>query len=337
MVRHLIAATDVQVVNVDALTYAGDLRRLEQIASSPRHRHVALDICDGAAMAALLAQERPAAIIHLAAETHVDRSIDGPAAFVRTNVTGTATLLQAALDYWRGLDAADQASFRFLHVSTDEVFGSLGAEGTFDENSPYRPNSPYSASKAAADHFVRAWHHTYGLPTIIGNCSNNYGPFQYPEKLIPLMALNAMAGRPLPVYGRGDNVRDWLHVDDHARALWLMATRGKPGGAYVVGGNAERSNIEVVRAICAVLDELAPRPDRRPHADAIQFVADRPGHDHRYAINAATIGRELGFAPQVPFQQGLRQTVEWYFARRDWWLPLVADGQATARRGLVAG
>lgn len=318
VIRHLMATTDAHVVNVDKLTYAGDLRTLAEVSGSPRYAFLRHDICDAAAMAATLAEHRPDVIMHLAAESHVDRSIQGPAAFVQTNVVGTAVLLQAALDYWRDLDDTRRQTFRFLHASTDEVFGSLGAKGHFSEDSPYRPNSPYSASKASSDHFVRAWHHTYGLPTLITNCSNNYGPYQFPEKLIPLMTLSALAGRPLPVYGRGSNVRDWLYVDDHAAALWMVATRGRPGQCYAIGGNAERTNLEVVQAICAILDQMSPRADGRPYSRQIEFVTDRPGHDHRYAVDCGKILRELGFAPKVPFDDGLRQTVAWYLRHPEW-------------------
>lgn len=325
VIRHLIADTDTHVVNVDKLTYAGDLRNLEEVAASPRYAFARHDICDAHAMRDLLDQHRPDAIIHLAAETHVDRSIDAPAAFIQTNVTGTAVLLDAALAHWRGLAPEQAAHFRFLHVSTDEVYGSAEAGTAFTENSPYRPNSPYSASKAASDHLVRAWHRTYGLPTLTTNCSNNYGPCQQPEKLIPRMILNALAGRKLPVYGRGENVRDWLHVDDHVRALWAVLTGGRPGESYAIGGNCERTNIEVVEAICALLDEMAPRAGGQPYSDLITFVADRPGHDLRYAIDAARMGQELGFGPGVDFAAGLRGTVAWYLEHRSRYADAITD------------
>jgi dTDP-glucose 4,6-dehydratase len=257
--------------------------------------------------------------MHLAAESHVDRSIDSPGAFVETNVNGTFTLLRAALDHWKDLPSEARSGFRFHHISTDEVFGSLGPEGLFTEETPYQPNSPYSASKAASDHLVRAWHHTYGLPTVTSNCSNNYGPCHFPEKLIPLMILNALEGKPLPVYGKGENVRDWLYVDDHARALILIAETGVPGESYNVGGNSERTNIEVVRAVCALVDELAPPLSGGPRTNLITYVTDRPGHDLRYAIDASKIKRELGWEPQETFESGLRKTVEWYLANRAWW------------------
>lgn len=319
VVRKLIRETPHHVLVVDALTYAGNLDSLRPVADSPRYRFLHADIRDQAAMQAAIREFRPDVIMHLAAESHVDRSIDGPAEFLSTNVTGTFTLLQAALDYWRSLDGAGRATFRFHHISTDEVFGSLGDEGYFREDSPYQPNSPYSASKAASDHFVRAWHHTYGLPVVITNCSNNYGPYHFPEKLIPLMIINALEGKPLPVYGKGENVRDWLYVDDHADALVQVATRGRNGESYNIGGWNERRNIDVVRAICALLDELSPETAHGGHERLITWVADRPGHDHRYAIDASKIERELGWKPKETFESGLRRTVEWYLANREWW------------------
>jgi len=279
---------------------------------------------------------RPDVIMHLAAESHVDRSIDGPAEFLSTNVTGTFTLLQAALGYWRNLDEAGREAFRFHHISTDEVFGSLGADGFFHEETPYQPNSPYSASKAASDHFVRAWRHTYGLPTVMTNCSNNYGPYHFPEKLIPLMIINALEGKPLPVYGKGDNVRDWLYVDDHAGALIEVATRGRVGESYNIGGWNERKNIDVVRAICALLDELAPDSAGGSRERLISWVADRPGHDQRYAIDASKIERELGWKPKETFESGLRKTVEWYLANQQWWDRVRSGGYRGERLGLSA-
>ena len=317
-VRHAVAATDHHVLVVDKLTYAGNLDSLAPVKDHPRFQFVRADIADAAAMKAALADFQPDVILHLAAESHVDRSIDGPAAFVETNVVGTFVLLQQALGYWRALPKAKAEGFRFHHVSTDEVFGSLGAHGQFSEESPYRPNSPYSASKAASDHLVRAWHHTYGLPVLISNCSNNYGPCHFPEKLIPLIILNALEGKPLPVYGKGENVRDWLYVEDHARALLVIAERGRVGESYNVGANCERANIAVVRAICALMDELAPDAIG-PRERLITFVADRPGHDLRYAMDARKLREELGWAPQETFESGLRKTVEWYLTNRPWW------------------
>ncbi|MEN5084184.1 dTDP-glucose 4,6-dehydratase [Bosea sp. TWI1241] len=319
VVRHLIAQTPHRVLVVDKLTYAGNLDNLAPVDGDPRFSFLQADIGDAEAMRRAFAAFRPDVVMNLAAESHVDRSIDGPAAFIETNIGGTFVLLQESLRHWRALPEAERAGFRFHHVSTDEVFGSLGAQGLFTESSPYQPTSPYSASKAASDHLVRAWHHTYGLPVLLSNCSNNYGPYHFPEKLIPLMILNALEGAPLPVYGDGANVRDWLHVEDHARALALIAERGRPGESYNVGGRAERSNLEVVTAICALMDELAPDPAIGPRTDLIRFVADRPGHDRRYAIDASHIERELGWRPQESFESGLRQTVAWYLAHRDWW------------------
>jgi dTDP-glucose 4,6-dehydratase len=315
LVRALVADGET-VVTVDKLTYAGNLDNLAPVANAPNHVFLHADICDRAAMVAAFAEHRPQAIYHLAAESHVDRSIDGPAVFIETNVVGTATLLDAALDYWRGLDAAARSRFRFLQVSTDEVYGELAATGCFDEHSHYRPNSPYSASKAAADHLARAWFHTYGLPVLVSNCANNYGPYQFPEKLIPLMVLNALAGKELPVYGRGHNVRDWLHVDDHVAALRCIIARGRIGDTYLIGARAEARNIDLVRAICRLLDER--RPEGKPHTRLIAFVTDRPGHDARYAIDPAKIERELGWRSQHGLDQGLAGTVDWYVANQEW-------------------
>jgi dTDP-glucose 4,6-dehydratase len=319
LVRHLIAQTDHHVTVVDKLTYAGDLGSLAAVREDARFTFVRADIADAAKMRELFAQSRPDVVMHLAAESHVDRSIDGPGEFIQTNVVGTFTLLQAALDYWRKLPAAAAEGFKFQHISTDEVFGSLGPEGLFREDTPYQPNSPYSASKAASDHLVRAWHHTYGLPTLLSNCSNNYGPYHFPEKLIPLIILNALEGKPLPVYGTGENVRDWLYVGDHVRALTLIAEKGVVGECYNVGGNSEKTNIAVVREVCRLMDELAPHATIGPRADLITFVTDRPGHDARYAIDASKIRRELGWQPSETFETGLRKTVEWYLANRTWW------------------
>ena len=287
--------------------------------SDNRYRFEHSDICDGDGVRKILSDYEPDIVLHLAAETHVDRSIDGPAEFIQTNVVGTLTLLEAALSYWRNLPHARRKSFRFHHVSTDEVFGSLGNEGLFHEDYPYQPNSPYSASKAGADHLVRAWHHTYGLPTLITNCSNNYGPYHFPEKLIPLVIFNALEGKPLPVYGKGENVRDWLYVDDHADALLSVASEGQVGASYNIGGWNERRNIDVVRAICGIVDELAPDPTIGPRETLITFVADRPGHDLRYAIDARKIERDLGWRPKETFESGLRKTVAWYLENRAWW------------------
>jgi dTDP-glucose 4,6-dehydratase len=333
LVRQLVGETDAEVVNVDKLTYAGNLDSIGPALDDPRHHFEQVDICDPAGLKRIFEQYRPDAVMHLAAESHVDRSIDGPADFIQTNITGTFCLLEASLAHWRSLDDAAKDSFRFLHISTDEVFGSLGAEGFFTETTPYSPNSPYSASKASSDHLVRAWHHTYGLPTLITNCSNNYGPYQFPEKLIPVMILNALAGKPLPIYGKGDNIRDWLFVDDHARALRLVLERGTPGETYNVGGHNEKTNMEVVKAICSLLDELATSSPHRPHESLITFVTDRPGHDRRYAIDASKIGRELGWTPIETFETGLRRTVEWYLANTGW-CERVSSGAYRDRLGL---
>ena len=318
VVRHLIGAGDHEVLVVDKLTYAGNLDSLAPVSADARYKFVRADIADAAKMRELFASFEPDVVMHLAAESHVDRSIDAPAEFIRTNVVGTFVLLQQALGYWRKLRAGKTGRFRFHHISTDEVFGSLGADGRFDEDAPYRPNSPYSASKAAADHLVRAWHHTYGLPVVVSNCSNNYGPYHFPEKLIPLTILNALENKPLPVYGNGEHVRDWLYVEDHARALAAIAERGAIGHSYNVGADCERSNLAVVRTICTLVDELAPGGAGRRER-LITLVADRPGHDLRYAIDARKIRRELGWQPQETFETGLRKTVAWYIANRSWW------------------
>ena len=328
--RRFIAEGIDDVLVFDKLTYAGNLDSLAPIASNPRYRFVRGDICDQAAVRHAFAEFRPDVVMHLAAESHVDRSIDGPAAFIETNVVGTFVMLDAALAYWRSLDRQAADNFRFMHISTDEVFGSLGETGLFDEDTPYAPNSPYSASKAGSDHLVRAWRETYGLPTIVTNCSNNYGPYHFPEKLIPLTILNALEGKPLPVYGRGENVRDWLFVDDHAAALMLVAHKGLVGQSYNVGGRNEKKNIEVVETICAILDELRPRP-AAPHRDLIAFVVDRPGHDLRYAIDCSKIERELGWRPNETFETGLRKTVLWYLENRAWW-QAIRDGKYRGER-----
>lgn len=337
LIRFLIRDTDARIVNVDKLTYAAAPGALDVVAGDPRYAFERADITDGAALRAIFARHRPDAVMHLAAETHVDRSIDSPAAFVQTNVLGTYTLLETATAYWREMEGAARARFRFHHISTDEVYGSLGAEGLFREDTPYQPNSPYSASKASSDHFVRAWHHTYGLPTVTSNCSNNYGPYQFPEKLIPLIIINGVLGQPLPVYGQGLNIRDWLYVDDHAAALWTILTRGRPGETYNVGGNSERRNIDVVHAICDALDALlpgtGPAGGRRR---LITHVADRPGHDLRYAIDAGKLARELDWTPAESFETGLRRTVEWYVASRGWWEAIRAGTYDGGRLGLSA-
>jgi dTDP-glucose 4,6-dehydratase len=318
LIRLLISGSDWTVVNIDKLTYAGNLESLASVAAPPRYRFAHADICDRAAMEALFAEHHPAGIIHLAAESHVDRSIHGPGDFVQTNITGTYTLLEAARAYWSGLSGEAKSRFRFHHVSTDEVYGSLGDTGLFTETTPYQPNSPYSASKAASDHLVRAWHHTYGFPVVTTNCSNNYGPCQFPEKLIPLMIHNAVSGKPLPIYGKGDNIRDWLYVDDHARALRLVFEKGALGEVYNIGGHNEKTNLEVVDTLCALLDELRPQANGKPYTELKTYVADRPGHDKRYAIDASKIGRELGWKPQETFETGLKKTVQWYLDNEAW-------------------
>ncbi len=318
LVRMLLADSGHVVVNIDKLTYAGNLESLAYCADDPRHVFSPTDICDRPALDALFAQHRPAGVIHLAAESHVDRSIHAAGDFIQTNYDGTIVLLEAARAYWNGLPQPERDAFRFHHVSTDEVFGSLGKTGSFSETTAYDPRSPYSASKASSDNLVRAWHHTYGLPTLVTNCSNNYGPRQFPEKLVPLMILNAVAGKPLPIYGKGENVRDWLYVDDHARALRLVFERGQVGATYCIGGNAERTNIDVVDTLCAILDELSPRRGGGSYGEQKTFVADRPGHDLRYAIDAAKMRRELGWSPQEDFATGMRKTVAWYLANGDW-------------------
>jgi dTDP-glucose 4,6-dehydratase len=333
LVRRLIAA-NVPVVNVDALTYAGNVESLPGADQAPQYAFVRADICDADAMRAILEEYQPRAVIHLAAESHVDRSIDGPAAFIRTNINGTATLLAEARRHWEQLPAEAAKAFRFLHISTDEVFGSLGESGLFTETTPYAPNSPYAASKASADHLVRAWHHTYGLPVLTTNCSNNYGPYQFPEKLIPLVILNAVDEKPLPVYGDGKNVRDWLYVDDHADALLAVLDRGRIGETYNVGGNNERANIEVVRAICACLDDLRPRAGGKRHDELITFVRDRPGHDRRYAIDGSKLRSELGWRPMTDFETGLRKTVAWYLANEKWWQRVRSGAYRGERLGL---
>ncbi len=321
--RYLVNQTSDTVLNIDKLTYAANLHSLDEIASNPRYQLLRADICDRDGIDAALTSFRPDAIVHLAAESHVDRSIAGADEFMQTNIMGTYTLLEAARAYWSSLDQKNQASFRFLQVSTDEVYGSLGPEGLFREDTAYDPSSPYSASKAAADHLAIAWHRTYGFPALISNCSNNYGPCQFPEKLIPLTIINALEGRPLPVYGDGANIRDWLYVDDHVRALRRLLTDGRLGEKYNVGGGFERTNIHVVEGICALMDTR--HSEHAPHRDLVTFVTDRPGHDRRYAIDASKLETELGWRSEVGFEAGLEKTVDWYLQNRDWWAQLVDD------------
>mgnify|MGYP001268918899 CR=1 FL=1 len=326
VVRLLIQQTDHRVINVDKLTYAANLDNLKSIDQSPRYTFIKADICDEPLMKELFQKHQPDAVIHLAAESHVDRSIDGPRVFMETNILGTYSLLQAARNVWKSWPEDRQQTFRFLHVSTDEVYGSLGDEGYFTETTAYAPRSPYSASKASSDMLVRAWHHTFGLPVLVSNCSNNYGPYQFPEKLIPVIILNALKGLPLPVYGTGQNVRDWLYVEDHARALYLILQKGRVGETYNIGGHNEMKNLDLVREICRILDELIPDSVHSPHENLITFVPDRPGHDLRYAIDAGKIQRELGWTPSVTIQEGLRKTVQWYLDNRDWWEAILKRG-----------
>jgi len=333
VIRHVIHQTDDEVVNVDKLTYAAPPGALASVESDPRYRFEKVDICDGPELKRVFEVHRPDAVMHLAAESHVDRSIDSPASFIETNVMGTYVLLENALGYYRSLDDGARERFRFHHVSTDEVYGSLGAEGLFTEDMAYAPNSPYSASKASSDHLVRAWHRTFGLPTVTSNCSNNYGPFQFPEKLIPLVTINALLDQPLPVYGRGDNVRDWLFVDDHARALLTVLKEGMIGETYNVGGHNEKTNLEVVETICDLVDRRAPSRSVARRRDLIRFVEDRPGHDKRYAIDASKIARELGWTPAETFETGLARTVQWYLDQRAWWEAIRASRYAGQRLG----
>jgi len=334
VIRHLITASEHEVLNVDKLTYAGNLESLSSVAEHPRYHFSQLDICDANAVAKMLADFQPDAIMHLAAESHVDRSIDGPAEFITTNILGTYTLLEGTRQYWLGLSDEAKAAFRFHHVSTDEVYGSLGDEGLFTETTAYQPNSPYSASKASSDHLVRAWHHTYDFPVVTTNCSNNYGGFQFPEKLIPLMILNALSGKALPIYGKGDNIRDWLYVDDHARALCLVLEKGELGETYNIGGHNEKTNLEVVHTLCDILDELRPDSPHCPHKNLITYVTDRPGHDKRYAIDASKIQRELDWTPEETFDTGLRKTVEWYLNNETWWQHVLDGSYQGQRLGL---
>jgi len=334
--RHLVKEGGTRVINLDALTYAGNPASLREIEKSNAYRFVKGDIADRDMIAALLREERVDAIMHLAAESHVDRSIDGPGAFVETNVVGTFRLLTAALDYWRGLEGERREVFRFHHVSTDEVFGDLPFDSSvFTEETPYAPSSPYSASKAASDHFVRAWHETYGLPVVLSNCSNNYGPYHFPEKLIPLTILNALDGKKLPVYGKGENVRDWLFVEDHARALDAVISKGKVGESYNIGGREERTNLQVVEAICDALDQRRPLPNGESRRSLISFVTDRPGHDRRYAINPSKIETELGWRAQESFESGLARTIDWYLDNEWWWGPIRSGSYAGERLGVA--
>jgi dTDP-glucose 4,6-dehydratase len=323
-----------RVINLDALTYAGNLDTLASVDGHPDHVFVHGSIGDRPLVEGLLAEHRPRAIVNFAAETHVDRSIDGPRAFIQTNAVETLELLEAALGYWKALEGEERLAFRFLHISTDEVYGALGPEGFFSEETAYRPNSPYAASKAASDHLVRAYHHTYGLPTLTTNCSNNYGPYQFPEKLIPLMILGALCGEPLPVYGDGRQIRDWLYVEDHCRAVRLVLEAGKVGEVYNVGGRNERTNLEVVRTICSMMDELVPNSPHAPHESLITFVEDRPGHDRRYAIDAGKIQRELGWTPEETFESGLEKTVRWYLRNREWCEGVLSGSYRGERLGL---
>lgn len=337
LVRYILTATQDSVVVVDKLTYAGNLSSLAPVADSDRFAFERVDICDRAELDRVFSRYQPALVMHLAAESHVDRSIDGPAAFIETNIVGTYTMLEAARHYWQNLAEADKKAFRFHHISTDEVFGDLhGSDDLFTETTPYAPSSPYSASKASSDHLVRAWLRTYGLPTLITNCSNNYGPYHFPEKLIPLVILNAIAGKPLPVYGDGGQIRDWLFVEDHARALYKVVTEGEVGETYNIGGHNERKNIDVVQTICALLEELAPnKPAGVTHyRDLITYVKDRPGHDMRYAIDAGKIERELGWRPEETFETGMRKTVSWYLNNEKWWRSVLDGSYAGERLGL---
>lgn len=339
VVRHIITNTQASVVNVDKLTYAGNLASLEAVAGSSRYAFEQVDVCHRQELERVFNQHQPDVVMHLAAESHVDRSIDGPAAFIETNIVGSYTLLEAARSYWVALPAERKTAFRFHHISTDEVFGDLhGTDDLFTETTPYAPSSPYSASKASSDHLVRAWHRTYGLPVIVTNCSNNYGPYHFPEKLIPLVILNALAGKPLPVYGKGNQIRDWLYVEDHARALYKVVTEGEVGETYNIGGHNEKQNIEVVHAICELMDELAPMHERgyplnTKHSSLITHVTDRPGHDLRYAIDASKIEHELGWKPAETFESGLRKTVQWYLQNNAWWQAILDGSYKLERLG----
>ena len=332
LIRHLVGNRLAEVVNLDKLTYAGNLKSLQSVEKSPLYHFEQADICDPVAVKRLFDEFQPDTIMHLAAESHVDRSIDDPLCFVKTNVLGTANLLQCALEYWRPLPDERKAAFRFQHISTDEVYGSLGATGFFKETTPYDPKSPYSASKASSDHLVRAWGHTFNLPVLLSNCSNNYGPFHFPEKLIPLVILNALDGKQLPIYGKGENVRDWLYVEDHAKALWLINNKGVPGETYNIGGHNERTNLEVVNTICTILDDLRPKAQGK-YSDQIVFVTDRPGHDLRYAIDSDKLQKELGWKAEENFDTGIRKTVQWYLDNAWWWKPIREKKYAGQRLG----
>ncbi len=336
LIRYLISETDHSIVNIDKLTYAGNLASLQPVSDSSRYQFEQVDICDAQAINKLFAQYQPDIIMHLAAESHVDRSIDGPAEFIETNIVGTSVLLEAARQYWSELAAEKKQAFRFHHISTDEVYGSLGEEGLFQETTAYDPSSPYSASKASSDHLVRAWHRTFGLPVVVTNCSNNYGPYQFPEKLIPLIILNALEGKPLPVYGKGDQIRDWLYVEDHAKALWLAVTKGKSGETYNIGGRNERTNIEVVKTICSLLDELRPQHPEgiSEYQQLITYVTDRPGHDMRYAIDADKIRSELDWEPDEDFSTGIRKTIIWYLENPGWCEDIQSGSYRRERLGL---
>jgi dTDP-glucose 4,6-dehydratase len=330
--RYLVKEKRVAVLNLDKLTYAGVPESLKEIEGSPLYRFEKVDVCDKAAVSAVLADFQPDAVMHLAAESHVDRSIDGPSAFIETNIVGTYNMLECAREYWSGLSSEEKTAFRFHHISTDEVYGSLGAEGLFEETTPYDPRSPYSASKASSDHLVMAWFHTYGLPVVVTNCSNNYGPYHFPEKLIPLVILNALDEKPLPIYGKGDQIRDWLFVEDHARALVMVVEKGELGETYNVGGRNERTNLEVVETICDTLDVLQPRSSGS-YKELITFVADRPGHDMRYAIDATKLEAELGWKAQENFDTGIRRTIQWYLDNNWWWGPIRSGRYAGERLG----
>jgi len=338
LIRYLFKRGGVEVLNLDKLTYAGNLDSIKEVDSLPGYNFIRADICDIAQVKIAINQFRPDAIMHLAAESHVDRSIDGPSEFIQTNIVGTANLLQCATEYWRSLPESEASRFRFLHISTDEVYGTLGETGLFSEETPYDPRSPYSASKASSDHLVMAWFHTYGLPVLLTNCSNNYGPFHFPEKLIPLVILNAIDGKPLPVYGKGDNIRDWLFVDDHAKALALVLDKGVPGQKYNVGGNNERTNLQVVEAICNALDDLCLETRNQlklsSFRDLITFVSDRPGHDQRYAIDASKLRRELGWSAEEDFDSGIVKTVKWYLDNEWWWKPIRSQKYSGERLGI---
>lgn len=340
VIRHIIENTNDSVVNIDKLTYAGNLENLKDVSNSERYSFERIDICDKRALEETFSKYKPDAVMHLAAESHVDRSIDGPAAFIETNIFGTYTLLEVVRRYWLNLDEEMRAKFRFHHISTDEVFGDLAdTDDLFTETTPYAPSSPYSASKASSDHLVRAWYRTYGLPTIITNCSNNYGPYHFPEKLIPLMILNALEGKPLPVYGKGNQIRDWLYVEDHARALYTVVTEGQVGETYNIGGHNEKQNIEVVKIICSLLEELAPNKPAgvENYQDLITYVKDRPGHDLRYAIDASKIGKELNWTPSETFETGLRKTVQWYLDNQEWCQHVQDGSYRRERLGEVEG